>query len=306
MHFLPTDDQLELQRGVRDLLAAKFPLERLPGGYDAGLWAELTATGVFGLRDELGLGLAESVLVFEELGRACVPGPLVATFLAAGLPGRAGSGPVGMLDPAQAPLLLAHLGIAESVLVLHEAGPQLAGPVSGTPVPEPVDPLSPLHELAATPDGHVVGDADATVRLRREGALLTAALQVGLAARLTDLAVDYAKTREQFGRVIGSFQAVKHLCADMFVRAELARVAVHAAAVTLDDPDTTDGPRTVAGAKLLADEAATVNGRSSVQVHGGMGFTWEVPVHFFLKRAWLHATEFGTAEDHAEDLALLL
>jgi alkylation response protein AidB-like acyl-CoA dehydrogenase len=136
--------------------------------------------------------------------------------------------------------------------------------------------------------------------------LLTAALQVGLAARLTELAVGYAKTREQFGRVIGSFQAVKHLCADMFVRTELARVAVHAAAVTLDDPDAADGPRMVAGAKLLADEAATINGRSSVQVHGGMGFTWEVPVHFFLKRAWLHATEFGTAEDHAEDLALLL
>jgi alkylation response protein AidB-like acyl-CoA dehydrogenase len=62
----------------------------------------------------------------------------------------------------------------------------------------------------------------------------------------------------------------------------------------------------VAGAKLLADEAATINGRSAVQVHGGMGFTWEVPVHFFLKRAWLHSTEFGTADDHAETVAALL
>src|SRR5437763_1343328 len=88
-------------------------------------------------------------------------------------------------------------------------------------------------------------------RLRREGAVLTAALQVGIATRLTELAVDYAKQREQFGRTIGSFQAVKHLCADMFVRAELARVAVHAAAVMLDDGDG-DADRAVAGAKLLA------------------------------------------------------
>jgi alkylation response protein AidB-like acyl-CoA dehydrogenase len=163
-----------------------------------------------------------------------------------------------------------------------------------------------LHELTALPAGRLLGDAAVGRRMWFEGALLTAALQVGLAARLTEMAVDYAKTREQFGRPIGSFQAVKHLCADMFVRAELARVGVHAAAVTLDDAAATGGERAVAGAKLLADEAATVNGRSCVQVHGGMGFTWEVPVHFFLKRAWMHATEFGTAEDHAEDLALLL
>jgi alkylation response protein AidB-like acyl-CoA dehydrogenase len=175
---------------------------------------------------------------------------------------------------------------------------------SGTAVTDLVDPLSPLHELTSAPAGDVL-DTDPT-RWRLEGAVLTAALQVGLAARLTELAVDYAKQREQFGRTIGSFQAVKHICADMFVRAELARVAVHAAAVLLDDPDDDEAPRSVAGAKLLADEASTGNGRSSVQVHGGMGFTWEVPVHFFLKRAWLHATEFGTADDHADNLAALI
>ena len=141
--------------------------------------------------------------------------------------------------------------------------------------------------------------------------MLTAALQVGLASRLTDLAVEYAKQREQFGKPIGSFQAVKHMCADMFVRAELARAALHFAAVTLDDAKARDAnvrhtQRAVAGAKLLADEAATTNGRACIQVHGGMGFTWEVPVHFFVKRAWLHATEFGTADEHAEDLAALL
>lgn len=330
MHFLPTADQLELQRGVRELLDRRFPLERLaalagaeppePAGFDAALWQELTDTGVFGLRTDLGLGLAEAVLVFEELGRAAVPGPLVGTFLAAGqTTGPAGRRPaaVALLEPAVTPLLLAHRDAATAVLVLGDV-PLLAAVPGGVPVHRPVDPLTPLHELTEAPAGDPLGGVDLAGRWRREGALLTAALQVGLAARLTDLAVGYAKTREQFGRTIGSFQAVKHLCADMLVRAELARASVHAAAVLLDaeDDDGTGDDRTgddgaaavraVAGAKLLADEAATSNGRSAVQVHGGMGFTWEVPVHLFLKRAWVHATELGTADDHAEDLAALL
>jgi alkylation response protein AidB-like acyl-CoA dehydrogenase len=308
MHFLPTDDQLELQRSVRDLLADRFPLDRLSQGFDPALWRALDETGVFGLRSELGLGLAEAVLVFEELGRAAVPGPLVATFLA----GDRADGPVALVEEHQAPLLVAHLDVASAVLVV-DGEVRLAPVPAGTPVAEPVDPLSPLHELDTAPAGDVLADLDPQ-RVRLEGAVLTAALQVGLAARLTDLSVRYAKEREQFGRTIGGFQAVKHICSDMFVRAELARVAVHAAAVTLDDgdPDSSsdtapgDVVRVVAGAKLLADEAAVTNGRSAVQVHGGMGFTWEVPVHFFLKRAWLHATEFGTADDHAETLALLL
>lgn len=298
MNFLPTDDQVELQRGVRDLLDRRFPLADLPGGFDAGLWQSLTETGVFSLRTELALGMVDAVLVFEELGRACVPGPLVATFLAAGL----ADGPVAFVESGDGPLLVAHLDTATALLVL-DGGARLAAPVAGTAVAEPLDPLSPLHELESLPDGAAIADGE---RLPRDGAVLTAALQVGLAVRMTELAVDYAKQREQFGRTIGSFQAVKHICADMLVRAELARVAVHAAAVMLDDPDAGEPTRAVAGAKLLADEAATTNGRSCVQVHGGMGFTWEVPVHFFLKRAWLHATEFGTADDHAEDLAALL
>jgi alkylation response protein AidB-like acyl-CoA dehydrogenase len=300
MHFLPTDDQLQLQRGVRDLLADRFPLDRLSQGFDAGLWQALNETGVFGLRSELSLGMAEAVLVFEELGRACVPGPLVATFLA----GDRTDGPVALIESGQAPRLVAHLDVATAVLVVG-SDVRLAPTPSGTPVPEPVDPLTPLHEIFDVPEGSVIAELDAQ-RVRDEGGVLTAALQVGLAARLTQLSVSYAGEREQFGRSIGGFQAVKHLCADMFVRTELARVAVHAAAVTLDDPGADDGSRLVAGAKLLADEAAVTNGRAAVQVHGGMGFTWEVPVHYFLKRAWVHATDFGSANDHAEALADLL
>jgi alkylation response protein AidB-like acyl-CoA dehydrogenase len=302
MHFLPTNDQLDLQRGVRDLLTARFGLDKLPAGYDPDLWQALTETGVFSLRTELELGLADAVMVFEELGRACVPGPLVGTFLLGGTV----AGPVTVVEADRQPLLVSHLEVATALLVLDDAGALLAAPVTGIAIADPLDPLTPLHQLTDVPRDPATRLAQDPAQLRREGALLTAALQVGLAARMTELAVDYAKQREQFGKVIGSFQAVKHLCADMFVRTELARAALHSAAVMLDDPDIGNAARAVAGAKLLADEAATTNGRSCIQVHGGMGFTWEVPVHFLVKRAWLQATEFGTADEHAEDLAELL
>ena len=152
--------------------------------------------------------------------------------------------------------------------------------------------------------------------LFRDGALLTAALQVGHAAEALDLAVAYAKERQQFGTPIGTFQAIKHMCADMLVRAEVARAAVHAAACLADQPDVVDAEaaaagctpgqlvdRAVGGAKLLADEAAIGNARSAIQVHGGMGFTWEVPLHLHLKRARVHATTFGTPAERAGALA---
>ena len=113
----------------------------------------------------------------------------------------------------------------------------------------------------------------------------------------------YAKDREQFGRTIGSFQAVKHILADMLARAELARAAVDAAAVTVAQPDIGDPRRAVSVAKLLAGEAAILNGKAAIQVHGGVGFTWDVDAHLLLKRAWVLETHFGNGDAHAESLA---
>jgi alkylation response protein AidB-like acyl-CoA dehydrogenase len=127
-----------------------------------------------------------------------------------------------------------------------------------------------------------------------------------MADALSDLAVAYAKEREQFNRPIGSFQAVKHMCADMAVRAEVARTAVYAAACVLDDPATGEPARALSGAKLLANDAAVVNGKSATQVFGGMGFTWEVDVHLYLKRAWVLDTHFGSVDHHADAVAALL
>src|SRR4051795_5922124 len=136
MLFLPTPEQLELQRGVRDLLDSRFPLDKLPEGYDGAVWQSLAETGVFSLRTELELGLADAVLVFEELGRACVPGPLVATFLAAAH----ADGPVTFIDATDQPLLVPHLETSTDVLVLDADEARLcpsSSSLSGPTVAEP-------------------------------------------------------------------------------------------------------------------------------------------------------------------------
>jgi alkylation response protein AidB-like acyl-CoA dehydrogenase len=321
MDFLPTEDQEALRAGVREICTDTFPRERLGElaasgtGFDPALWSSLTELGVFGLRlpeDEggLGLGLGDAVLVFEELGRALVPGPLVGTLLAAGLPGLEVGAPVSVIDlSAEEPdrtLLIEHPDVIKHLVVLDGAEARLvdASELKTSPIKVLTDPLTPLGAIASLPAGTVIDGGAA--RWRREGAVLTAALETGIAMAAVEMAVQYAKEREQFGKPIGAFQAVKHMCSDMHVRAQIASVAVHAAAVTLDFPDGSDPVRAVSSAKMLADEAAAQNAKTSIQVHGGMGFTWEVVVHYYLKRGWVHATQFGDADTHADALAGIL
>ncbi|WP_433467061.1 acyl-CoA dehydrogenase family protein [Spirillospora sp. CA-128828] len=325
MDFQPTEDQRALRTGIRELLDGRLDRRRLLALADGKpfapeLWRELADVGVFSLRlpDEAGgagLGMAEAALVFEELGRSLMPGPLAATFLASGVLPRAGTGDLvaGVVELPAAHTLVQHADALDVLFVLDETGVRRLDvkalePGALAPVAEPLDPLTPLHRATGLPAGEDIGGPETARRWRREGAVLTAALQAGIALSTTELAVAYAKEREQFGRPIGSFQAVKHLCADMFARAELARVAVYAAAVTLDDPDVPPGDREppVATAKVMADRAALDNARSCVQVHGGMGFTWEAGVHLFLKRASVLAASFGTAAVHEEALAAAL
>jgi alkylation response protein AidB-like acyl-CoA dehydrogenase len=326
MDFRPTDDQRALAGAVRDVLGKHYapgtPGEQAPdpglGGVDLALWRDLSELGVFAVRVSepdagLGLGHAESVHVFEELGRALATGPYTATVLAAGLLPEYGSGRnrVGVTDlTCGEPYFLEHLDALDTLLVVEtvdgEARIQIlqVEPIElrTEPVPHPVDPFVPLHRLCQKPlRGEVVGDAATADAMLREGALLTAAYQTGIAAAMSERAVAYAKQRSQFGRIIGSFQAVKHMCADMFARAELARAAVHSAAVLLDDDsDVPTAAVAAASAKLLADEAAVMNARAAIQVHGGMGCTWEMGLHFFLKRAWALSLAYGRASEHAD------
>jgi alkylation response protein AidB-like acyl-CoA dehydrogenase len=200
--------------------------------------------------------------------------------------------------------MVEHLAASDVVLVLDaDAVRQIpASGVSGELLDWPLDPLTPITRVDALPAGDVVAGADAAA-VRRQGAVLTAAFQTGMAHACVEAATEYSLGRKQFDRPIGSFQAIKHLLADAVVRAEVARTAVHAAAVTLDDPEVGDVDRAIAGAKLLAGEAALKNAKTSVQVHGGMGFTWEVDAHLYLKRAWLTNTVFGTPDACADALA---
>ncbi|MCT4357715.1 acyl-CoA/acyl-ACP dehydrogenase [Streptomyces sp. Je 1-79] len=281
MDFRLTDDQKALKAGVRELLAGRFGRDALRasverGTLDRALWRELGAAGFFALRvpegdGGVGLGLPEAVLAFEEAGRALLPGPLIATHLAAGSVEGAAEGEV-VVTAAGGP----HVEWLEAADVV-------LGEVAGAVPVRSVDPLTPLHRLPGSRSAVPV-TAD----------LLTAAEQVGSAGRTTEMAVSHARTREQFGQPVGGFQAVKHLCAQMLVRTEVARAAVYAAAVTGD-------PVEIAGAKLLADEAAVDCARDCLQVHGGMGFTWEADVHLHLKRAWVRA-ERGLSKARAEEV----
>ncbi|WP_406008317.1 acyl-CoA/acyl-ACP dehydrogenase [Streptomyces sp. NBC_00637] len=285
MRFRPTQDQRALRDGVRALLTRRFDRAALraavdrPGRLDRALWRELGAAGFFALRlpeadGGVGLGLPETVLAFEEAGRALLPGPLVATHLAAGhVPGAAeGETVVAAVDAG---------GLVEW---MTEAD-VVCGETGGAVPLRSVDPLTPLHRV---PGVSAAADPVAV--------LLTAAEQLGTATRACELAVQHARAREQFGQPIGAFQAVKHLCAELLVRVEVARAAVYAAAVTADPAD-------IAAARLLADEAAVRGARDCLQVHGGMGFTWEADVHLLLKRAWLRTRRAGGGTESEELLA---
>lgn len=290
MRFRLTEDQRALRDGVRQLLARRFDSEALwaavrAPGLDRALWRELGEAGFFALRlpeadGGVGLGLPEAVLAFEEAGRALLPGPLVATHLAAGtVPGAAtGEAVVAAVDG----------GLVEWL----EEADVVRGDAAGAVALRSVDPLTPLHRVAAVSRAEpAAGSPPDPVAV-----LLTAAEQLGTATRACELAVQHARAREQFGQPIGAFQAVKHLCAEMLVRAEVARAAVYAAAVTADPAD-------IAAARLLADEAAVRGARDCLQVHGGMGFTWESEVHLHLKRTWVRAQRGGGVTKSEELLA---
>jgi alkylation response protein AidB-like acyl-CoA dehydrogenase len=324
--FELSDDEVALAEGVRRLCAGRFPLDVLRRAegtaevVDSARWRSLAEAGVFALRAGgeagLGLGLAEAAVVFEELGRALVPGPIVATHVAAtlGVVPEAASGEAVVGSVARprrtgadsiVPVVVENLAVADALVVVDDDGLALIEPaeLDAHLVERSIDPLSPLWRVTELPAGRRVGDAELAARWRRDEFVLNASFLVGLSFVMLELAVDYAKGREQFGRPIGSFQAVKHLCADMLVRAEIARAATHAAAVTADQPEVGDVERAVAGAALLAAEAAITNGRSCIQVHGGMGFTWEVPAHLYVMRARVVAARMSTVGELAELVA---
>lgn len=319
MDFQLTEDQQALQAGIRSFCDDRYAFENVAAlekaPLDRARHSELAEMGVFSLRlpeaaGGVGLGMAEAVLVFAELGRRVVPGPLLFSHLLASLVPGAASGEtiVGGLDrthPSNEPTLVEYAGGLDALVVLAKDGVQRidARKLGGAAIETPLDPLTPLSHLRELPKGERIAGAEQAAQLRLEGTLLTAALCLGIAEMTAELAVEYAKKREQFDRPIASFQAIKHFAADMHVRQETARAAVYAAGATFDDPSVGDVPRAIASARVVAGEAAMKNARMCIQIYGGMGYTWEMPPHYYLKRAFVLEHAFASADEACETIA---
>jgi alkylation response protein AidB-like acyl-CoA dehydrogenase len=315
MDFRLDEEQRELQETLRRFCAARFPAERIAQRdgrpLDRAAWRELAGLGVFGLlapEGGLGVGTVEAVIVFEQLGAHLVSGPVLWSTLAAPFaPGAASGERVvgGVEEPAAGEAaLVEHAQEIDALLILRADGVFLcAGPELPACEPlAPLDPLTPAGRCAALPRGTRVGDAGDAARVRLAGTVLSAALLAGVSSAALEASRRHALAREQFDAPIGSFQAIQHMLADMYVRDALARSATYAAAAMLDDPEIGDPRRASAAAKLLAGDAALENARAAIQVHGGIGFTWEMLPNYLLKRAWVLEHAFGDAASHALQL----
>ena len=335
MDFDLSADQLALRDAAKALLDDRCDMAAVRracdgGGFDAGLWQAMVDQGWTGIAvpeplGGVGLGTVEAAVLLEQTGAHLAPVPLLQQLAAlavlAGGPWvdrllsgetvacvartsleRAGDGSVsGRTEPVI-------YGARAEVLVAPAGDELLAVDLTGVDrSPEPA--MDQTRELAWIDlDGApavTVGGADEVAAHLDRGAVFHSAEMLGAAETVMNLAVEYAKVREQFGRPIGSFQAVKHRCADMLVDVEAMRSAVYHAAWALGTGGR-EAAETAAVAKIWCSDAAVRVAESALQVHGGIGFTWEADVHLYLKRVQLDGVSFGDARHHRARLAAVL
>ena len=314
-----------------------------PDGYDPKAWAQLAELGVLGLavpesRGGAGSTFAEVGIVLEELGRALYPGPFLATTLAvvalnaaddeglraAYLPAIASGDLIASLaieQPARGSRPASQVavdagrltGVVPYVLDGHLAQLLVVAAGDGVYVVEPgasgistellttTDQTRRLArlELDGTPAARI-GGLDLVEHLLAVAAAALACEQVGGAEAVLASAISYAKVRTQFGRPIGSFQAIKHLCSDMFLGVESAKAAARKAAGAVDGPEF---PELASIAKAWCSDTYSQAAATSLQIHGGVGFTWEHSAHLHLKRAKTDELLFGDARHHRARLA---
>ncbi|HYZ71167.1 MAG TPA: acyl-CoA dehydrogenase family protein [Thermoleophilaceae bacterium] len=328
MNFDFSEDQATIKRTARDFLADRLRPEAWralveDGRYDDGLWREVAELGWAGIHlDEghggQGLGTVELAILAEELGYALAPSPFLATAAAGRVLAHAGSeaqrerwlprlaagelvGTVGVVTDGEAPMV-PDADRAEVIVLLDG----LAGMVveAGDARIEPeatIDSTRRFGRVRAS--GGEPLAAEPLPALDRIEVVLAAEL-VGVAQRAMEMAVAYAKEREQFGRPIGAYQAVAHRCAQMLLEVESARSTTLYAAWAADhEPESL--PLAASMAKAYAADTGWRVTASSLQVHGGIGFTWEHDLHFFLKRAKTDGHLLGSARSHRERVASL-
>jgi alkylation response protein AidB-like acyl-CoA dehydrogenase len=337
--FTFTDEQRMMAASVRALLedvCAPATLRSVAEHRDqagAARWARYCELGLPGLlapESAGGLGLADTdfVLIAEEAGRAADPEALVehagvAVPLLAEFAHEARAAAVlAAAATGEARLAVAHPGnpfvpaadAADWLLVVVGGELHLAPRSAATLIAQPAnDALRPLHRVEFTPAAAAATllatgatASDALARAFERGALLAAAQSLGLAERMLEIGVGYASERRQFGQAIGAYQGLKHPFASAQVKLEFARPVVYAAGgaagagvpnlpIRLDERTSV----AVSHAKLSAVAAADACARIAMQAHGAMGYSWEVDLHFYMKRAWALAGAWGDGNFHA-------
>jgi alkylation response protein AidB-like acyl-CoA dehydrogenase len=330
MDFGFTDDQSDIQRTARDLLAERAKPDRVrehaeAGTTDEDLWNELRELGWPGIavpegNGGQGLGSIELSILCEELGRAVAPVPFLPTVLAATLiehagsdeqrsrwlPGLASGETLGAVAEARDGVADLVVGGADALLfVLLEDGAARVverGDAEVEPVAS-IDPTRPAARVSAAAGAGEALEGDVVAAVDRALVAISAEL-VGVCSRALDMTVAYVKERKQFGTPVGAYQAVSHRCAQMLLDTEKARVATSFAAWAAGAD-----PERLGEAAVMAKAAASDAGRevtaSAIQAHGGIGFTWEADVHWLYKRAQVDAVLLGGAGRHRQRLAAI-
>jgi alkylation response protein AidB-like acyl-CoA dehydrogenase len=310
MFLAPDGPEIEVADTAASFLSRAMPLDRLHGtgaspALSAQLRADCAAMGWFGLvlpeaDGGSGLSAVEHALFHREVGRQCGPVDILAQGLAAMLSGDgrlrgellAGERCVALAVGDEPTLRL--LGAHDAALALHverDGARLLDVSEIETAVRPSLDPATGMRTIVrGTPRTAAVSSDGDVWSL---GQLGVAAMQVGVAESALALIVEYAKVRETFGRKIGTYQAVRHACADMALRVEAARCQLWSAAAALKERRS-DAHVHLDAAKHLANRAAVRNGDAGIQLHGGIGVTEEHHAHLFLKHSVLLARLFGS------------
>jgi alkylation response protein AidB-like acyl-CoA dehydrogenase len=333
MNFDFSDEQFALRDAARDFFAGESSAAYVRSAWDSEtgrspqLWRTMAQTGFVGLtvpEEHGGLGMDEVdlVLLLEEAGRAALPEPLLETtaigvplLVEAGtaaqqrewLPRIAAGDAIVTVQLAGAPLVVdAH--VADLLLLEHDGELHAVPSERFTATPQPsMDGARRVCTVTAETDGdtRMAGGAAEAARAFDRGAWGTAALLNGIGQHLLDATVAYVKDREQFGRPVGSFQAVKHLAAETLLVVETAKAATWYAAYALAN-DLPDRAEAVSVAKAYSSDAEAKANTESLQLHGGIGFTWEHDLHLWLKRGKALEQSYGSARWHRDRLATVL
>src|SRR5215467_12065132 len=346
MQFGLTESQKILKDNARKFFAAECPITEVrrlmetDTAYDAALWTKMAEQGFTGsiFPEEfggLGLGKVELILLLEEMGYALVPGPFFSTVVLAGsvldacdsaeqkkkylepiCNGQARATVALVLDAGATPnsedgrmtvangkltgkkLFVPDAAVADFIIVITSSGAfVLDSKAAGvkTALMNGMDRTRKLYsvELVNAPAEKLANPTGWVGEM------------VGGMQRTLDITVQYAKTRKQFGKPIGSFQAVQHQCAEMYLQTESSRSAAYYAAWALQE-NAPDAPVAVSIAKMYASDACRNVGNHGIQVHGGMGFTWENDLHLYYRRAKASETMLGDATHHRERIARLV